>query len=80
MHTPSQQVTVIVIDQFEELFTQSNAQPRHANRPIGGLRAASAVNRRRLAQTPHIASIRGLCVLAQAPLVCAFHQGAISMG
>ena len=29
-HTPSQQVNVIVIDQFEELFTQSNAQPRDA--------------------------------------------------
>ena len=29
-HTPPQQVTVIVIDQFEELFTQSAAQPREA--------------------------------------------------
>jgi len=29
-HTPSQQVNVIVIDQFEELFTQSNAQPCNA--------------------------------------------------
>ncbi len=29
-HTPAQQVNVIVIDQFEELFTQSNAQPRDA--------------------------------------------------
>ena len=29
-HTPPQQVNVIVIDQFEELFTQSNAQPRDA--------------------------------------------------
>jgi WD40 repeat protein len=29
-HTPSQQVNLIVIDQFEELFTQSNAQPRDA--------------------------------------------------
>ena len=27
-HTPPQQVNVIVIDQFEELFTQSAAQPR----------------------------------------------------
>jgi WD40 repeat protein len=29
-HTPPQQVNVIVIDQFEELFTQSAAQPRDA--------------------------------------------------
>jgi formylglycine-generating enzyme required for sulfatase activity len=29
-HPPPQQVSVIVIDQFEELFTQSNAQPRGA--------------------------------------------------
>ena len=29
-HTPPQQVNVIVIDQFEELFTQSNTQPRDA--------------------------------------------------
>jgi WD40 repeat protein len=29
-NTPPQQVNVIVIDQFEELFTQSNAQPRDA--------------------------------------------------
>jgi WD40 repeat protein len=29
-HTPTQQVNVIVIDQFEELFTQSAAQPRDA--------------------------------------------------
>jgi WD40 repeat protein len=29
-HTLPQQVNVIVIDQFEELFTQSNAQPRDA--------------------------------------------------
>jgi hypothetical protein len=27
-HTPSQQVNVIVVDQFEELFAQAEAQPR----------------------------------------------------
>jgi hypothetical protein len=30
VHTPPQQVNVIVIDQFEELFTQAAAQPRDA--------------------------------------------------
>jgi len=30
IHTLSQQVNVIVIDQFQELFTQSSAQPRDA--------------------------------------------------